>query len=245
MGNQADNSLSASGGPELPKIGLQRGGAWSFLTIRPPHLKGPQFHLELDGDTLRGSISGGAVPGGTLHIKIDESGAHGYGPMGSVSLDFFEENGAKVVEGQWNGGRVHLAFAPESVKGTIAVNSFFATKSDPFGTGGMAAARGTRFGPAAFGAGGVGAEFIDPLPQDVSCEYYLNLDASNGAMVGGSTCGAMPQETRLEVPEVAQAWLTDAQLMTILVAVLATPPALTAESTSLQHTSPSNQTPRN
>ncbi len=70
---------------------------------------------------------------------------------------------------------------------------------------------------------------IEPLPSDVSCEYYLDSVTPDGALNGGSTCAGMPQQTRLEVPSVARAWMTHAELVTVLVAVLSSPPLVLAE----------------
>ena len=76
---------------------------------------------------------------------------------------------------------------------------------------------------------GRAADHIDPLPADVSCEYYLDQLSTDGALNGGSTCAGMPQQTRLEVPALAQAWMTHAELVTVLVAVLSSPPVVIAE----------------
>ena len=195
-----------------------------MLTLRPPHLSGPQFHLLLKNSVLTGAISGGTAPAGTLRVNIKPDGAEGFGPLGPVSLDFFSDESTTTAEGTWNGGRVHLVFSRDSLKGTVAANSFFYSKTHGSGTSGMEAFRNPRM--RVFGRS---ADHIDPLPSDVSCEYYLDQLTPDGALNGGSTCAGMPQQTRLEVPRVAQAWMTRAELVTVLVAVLSSPPLVVAE----------------
>ena len=208
--------------PDVPLIGLQRGGHWSVLSIRPPHLSGQMFHLMLKNSVLTGAVSGGTAPAGTLRVNITKDGAEGFGPLGPVSLDFFVEEASTTVEGTWNGGRVHLVFARDSLRGTVASNSFFYSKSNSAGMAGSEAFRNPRLR-------GRAADMIDPLPSDVSCEYYLDSLSSDGALNGGSTCAGMPQQTRLEVPSVAKAWMTHSELVTVLVAVLSAPPIVIAE----------------
>jgi len=222
--------------PELPKIGLQRGGHWSVLTIRPPHLNGQQFHLQLKNSVLTGAISGGDAPGGVLRVSIKEDGAEGYGPLGPVSLDFSSDEVSTTAEGMWNGGRVHLVFTQDSLKGTVTTNSFFSSKSNPADDHNMDMRRMGSFGQRS-------ADLMDPLPIDVSCEYFLDHLSSDGALKGGSTCSGMPQPTRLEVPKVAQAWLTRAELVTILVAVLSSPPIAVSEQYGPKFEPPSTQNP--
>ena len=225
----ADASGVASGGPpresggaDTPLIGLQRGGHWSVLTIRPPHLSGPLFHLMLKNSVLTGAVSGGTAPSGVLRVSITPEGAEGFGPLGPVSLDFSTDEATTLVEGTWNGGRVHLKFSRDSLHGTVAANSFFFSKSNSSGMTGTEAFRNPRLY-------GRAADQIDPLPSDQSCEYYLDQLSPDGALNGGSTCSGMPQQTRLEVPAIARAWLTHSELVTILVAVLSAPPRVLAE----------------
>jgi hypothetical protein len=224
-------------GADVPLIGLQRGGHWSVLTIRPPHLSGPQFHLLLKNSVLTGAISGGTAPAGTLRVNIKPDGAEGFGPLGPVSLDFFSDESTTTAEGTWNGGRVHLVFSRDSLKGTVASNSFFYSKTHAAGTSGMESFRNPRL--RAFGRS---ADHIDPLPSDVSCEYYLDQLTADGALNGGSTCAGMPQQTRLEVPRIAQAWMTRAELVTVLVAVLSSPPLVVAEDYGPKFEPPSTAT---
>jgi hypothetical protein len=214
--------VGSSPGSDTPLIGLQRGGHWSVLTIRPPHLSGPLFHLMLKNSVLTGAISGGSAPGGVLRVSISNDGAQGFGPLGPVSLDYHTDEQSTTVEGTWNGGRVHLKFARDSLHGTVAANSFFHSKSNASGMAGTESFRNPRLT-------GRSADFIDPLPSDQSCEYYLDQLSSDGALNGGSTCSGMPQQTRLEVPALAKTWLTHPELVTILVAVLSAPPVVMAE----------------
>jgi hypothetical protein len=209
--------------PETPQIGLQRGGRWSVLTLKPPHLTGPHFNLMLKGGVLTGSISGGNAPAGNLHVNIADDGIEGYGPLGPVSVDFITTEDSTVADGMWNGLRVHIVFTKESVKGTVAENSDFNARSDPEARQGLRAFRGqSRSGP-------TGASQIDPLPNNSSCEYFLTDVTPEGALTGGSICAGMPQPTRLEVPKMAGTYLTKPELVTLLVAVLSAPPTAAAE----------------
>jgi hypothetical protein len=203
------------GGEDTPQIGLQRGGHWSVLTIKPPHLTGPQFNLLLKDHVLTGSISGGTAPGGNLHVAIADDGADGHGPLGPVSMDFVTNEDSTVAEGMWNGHRVHIVFRKESVKGTIADNSDMNSKTD-------SAFRGTAMR-------GGGQSMLDPAARNSSCEYFLTEVTIEGALTGGSICSGMPQPTRLEVPRLAQSFLTRPELVTVLVAVLSSPPVVASE----------------
>src|SRR3954451_3813757 len=71
----AESGSSTRSGEDTPQIGLQRGSRWSVLTLKPPHLTGPQFNLVLKDGVLSGSISGGTAPGGNVHVSIAEDGA--------------------------------------------------------------------------------------------------------------------------------------------------------------------------
>jgi hypothetical protein len=207
-------------GDDTPQIGLQRGGHWSVLSIRPPHLTGPQFNLMLKDHVLSGSISGGTAPGGNLHVAIADDGADGHGPLGPVSMDFVTTEDSTVAEGMWNGHRVHIVFRRESVKGTIADNSDMMTKTDP--------EQGRTFRTRALGGTG-GQNMLDPAARNSSCEYFLTEISTDGALTGGSICSGMPQPTRLEVPTMANTYLTRPELVTVLVAVLSSPPQVAAE----------------
>jgi hypothetical protein len=223
-----------------PLIGLQRGGRWSVLTIKPPHLSGPHFHMVLRNSVLSGSISGGgAAPAGSLRVNIKEDGAEGFGPLGPVSLDIHVDDESTTAEGLWNGGRVHLVFSRGSLRGTVTANSYFHAKTNPSSAGGFERVRGY------FPRPSNPIDTFDPLPEDTSCEYFLTEVAPDGALTGGSTCTGMPQHTRLEVPRIAETYMTHAELVTVLVAVLASPPQALAEGIGQpgpRFDGPSNQT---
>src|SRR3954464_7069322 len=72
---------SSTRGEDTPQISLYRGGGWSVLSLKPPHLTGPLFNMILKDGVLTGTISGGTSPGGALHISIADDGADGHGPM--------------------------------------------------------------------------------------------------------------------------------------------------------------------
>ena len=210
---------------DTPQISLYRGGGWSVLTLKPPHLTGPLFNMILKDGVLTGTISGGTSPGGALHISIADDGADGHGPMGPVSMDFITTPDSTIAEGMWNGHRVHLVFRKDSIRGTVADNSDINTRTDREASRGMPAMR-TRSG-----ARIPGADAIDPLPKNSSCEYFLTETSPDGALTGGSICSGMPQPTKLEVPKMAQAYLTRPELVTVLVAMLSAPPQSNAEET--------------
>jgi hypothetical protein len=212
--------MGGNGGPsDTPQIGLQRGGRWSVISVKPPHLTGPQFNLLLKGGVLSGSISSGAAPGGNLHVSIAEDGAEGHGPLGPVAMDYISTADSTTAQGMWNGHRIHMVFTKESVKGTVADNSDVMTRGDADSA--IRARTRQRIGNI--------ANNFDPSPRNSSCEYFLNELASDGALTGGSICSGMPQPTRLEVPTMAQTWLTRPELVTLLVAVLSAPPVGNAE----------------
>ena len=207
---------------DTPQIGLKRGSRWSVLTLKPPNLTGPQFNMMLKDGVLSGTISGGGAPGGTIHISIADDGAEGYGPLGPVSMDFITTQDSTIAEGMWNGHRVHIVFSHDSVKGTIADNSDVSSRTDVEAMRGMPSLRRN-------GVRVAGANQIDPLPANSSCEYFLTEVSPDGALTGGSICSGMPQPTRLEVPRQAQAYLTRPELVTVLVAVLSSPPPTQSE----------------
>ncbi len=53
----------------------------------------------------------------------------------------------------------------------------------------------------------------------------------------------MPQQTRLEVPAMARAWMTHSELVTVLVAVLSAPPVVQAEEYGPRFEPPATQRP--
>jgi hypothetical protein len=105
--------------PELAggvEVGLRRGATWSTLTVRPPYVIGPRANLHLDKGTFTGAIDGRPV-----RIHVEPDGISGSGPTGPVAVDIKEGPDQTVMEGTWNGSRVHFEFTPESVKGSLAV----------------------------------------------------------------------------------------------------------------------------
>jgi hypothetical protein len=222
---------------DAPLIGLQRGASWSVMALKPPHFSGPNFHLQLKKNVLSGRISGGTAPSGTLRVKISENGAEGFGPLGPVSMTYTADDRGIEVEGLWNGGRIHFVFSQDSLKGTIASNSFFYGRANPADAHGMQSFQNSSQLASM-------ADSVDPLPSDVSCEYYLNEVNNDGSLSGGSTCAGMPQQTRLEVPEAARTLLTQPELVTLLVAVLSAPPTVNAENFGPRPLPPPTSTPR-
>jgi hypothetical protein len=118
---------------------------------------------------------------------------------------------------------VHLVFRRDSIKGTVADNSDVMSRTDREATRGMPGLRNRS------GQRMAGADSIDPLPRNSSCEYFLTETSPDGALTGGSICSGMPQPTKLEVPKMAQAYLTRPELVTVLVAVLSAPPPSPSE----------------
>jgi hypothetical protein len=220
----ACSSTGSSVREDTPQISLYRGGGWSVLSLKPPHLTGPLFNMILKDGVLTGTVSGGTSPGGALHISIADDGADGHGPMGPVSMDFITTHDSTIAEGMWNGHRVHLVFKKDSIRGTVADNSDVNTRTDRDATRGMASMRNRATGQRL-----PGADAIDPLPRNSSCEYFLTETSPDGALTGGSICSGMPQPTKLEVPKMAQAYLTRPELVTVLVALLSAPPQSNAE----------------
>jgi hypothetical protein len=61
------------------------------------------------------------------------------------------------------------------------------------------------------------------------CQYVLDRVDSNGARLGTSICGGLPEETRLEVPRPVLAWLTRPELVVVLLALFSSPPFTSLE----------------
>lgn len=185
------------GGPE---IGLRRGNAWSTLTVRPPHIVGPDANL-----ILRDSVLSGSLGGELLSVRIVGDGADGHAPAGPVSLTFRVGPASLEASGMWNGNRVRLTFAEDSLHGSVSRwveelnNSMFSPAPNPDAPG--------------------------PRP-DANCQYVLTELGSDGALSGTSICAGMPVRTRLEVPRSIQAWMTRSELVVVLVALLSAPPGV-------------------
>lgn len=209
---------------DTPLIALRRGGRWSVLSVRPPHLGGPQFQLVLRNGVLTGTVTSGTAPTGTLRVTIREDGASGFGPLGPIALEYFDDSAGLRAEGLWNGGRVRLLFTTNAVTGVVTANSEFYGKMNPSSGAGL-----DSFRPPSRMPNTLSSEVTELLPADTTCEYDLSELGKDGALDGGSTCAGMMQQTRLEVPRVAQTWMTRAELVTVLVAMLAAPPAARGE----------------
>jgi hypothetical protein len=110
----ASGGLSELGGGI--EMGVRRGSAWTTLTVKLPYVLGPSTSLRLDKGRVTGAINGRGVS-----ITIEPDGAHGTGPYGPVSLDIYDGEDAMVIEGLWNGSRVHFRVTESSFRGTIAV----------------------------------------------------------------------------------------------------------------------------
>jgi hypothetical protein len=124
-----------------------------------------------------------------MDVKITGDEASGFGPSGPVELTVADQDGNTVVSGTWNGGPVHLALAPDSLKGSVILRP------------------GRSLG------------------SEQSCGYELRVRAGS-ALVGSSSCGGMPQDTRLEVDPRLRAMMTPTEMVVVLVATLANPPSL-------------------
>jgi hypothetical protein len=196
-------ALRAERRPAPPQMGLARGARWSVLSVQPPNLSGPFFELVLRDHVLTGWVAGETAPGGAVRVSIEPDGASGFGPLGPVALDIEEQPDRLAVQGLWNGQRCKLVFTPGEMRATIADNARPAVRPS---LGGM-----------------------EPPARDSSCQYVLDRAEPDGGLSGVSICAGMPQPTRLEVPAVADALLTRAELVTVLVAFLSAPPVAGSE----------------
>jgi hypothetical protein len=77
---------------------------------------GPTAELQLKDGVLRGLMSSRA-----LDVAIAGTEANGFAPGGPASLKITERDGVVEVDGLWNGGPVHFAFGPASVRGSAIV----------------------------------------------------------------------------------------------------------------------------
>lgn len=98
------------------EIGLRRGSGWSTLKVRPPRIIGPRVNLKLGKGTFSGSIDGRPV-----NITMEPGGFRGMGPAGMVAVDVQEGADQLIVEGTWNGARVHFEITSETFKGSLAI----------------------------------------------------------------------------------------------------------------------------
>jgi hypothetical protein len=95
-------------------MGLRRGAAWVTLTVKPPHIIGPNASLKLS----KGLMTGASAGSGPVHIKISREEALGQGP-GRVDVDFTEGVDEYRADGLWNNAPVHLKVTSDSLKASI------------------------------------------------------------------------------------------------------------------------------
>lgn len=62
------------------------------------------------------------------------------------------------------------------------------------------------------------------LTSTLWCQYVLDTVEDDGSWSGVSTCTGMPENTRLEVPESVQRWLTRPELVVVVLTLLSSPP---------------------
>jgi hypothetical protein len=98
------------------EVGLRRGAAWSTVTVKPPYVIGPRVNLRLSRGLFTGAIDQGAV-----NLRADAQGLEGMGPAGQVAVDIEEHPDKLVIQGSWNGSRVHFEVTAASLRGTIAL----------------------------------------------------------------------------------------------------------------------------
>jgi hypothetical protein len=65
------------------------------------------------------------------------------------------------------------------------------------------------------------------------CQYVLDQADQDGTRRGVSTCFGLPEETIVEIPEPLGGWLTRSEMVSVLLALLSTPPVAGAETRSL------------
>ncbi len=179
----------------MTHVGLSRGATSSSLAMALPYLFGPSFTLRLESGKLTGWSSGTLAATGALRVHIERDGAHGQGVDGSVALHFVDEEDHTLVEGLWNGRQVRLEFSAQSIQGTVSDSSD----------------RGWLSGPEHAGSNGY-------------CHYRLDGVDRQGGYSGRSVCKGMPVETRLVIPPLAHTLLTRAELLTVVICLLSSPP---------------------
>ncbi len=191
---------SGGGLPEVKggvELGLRRGSAWSTLTVRMPYVIGPRVQLELKRGVFTGSINGYPV-----HLNVEADGVAGSGPMGQVAIDLSEGPDKLVIEGTWNGSRVHFEITSASLRGSVAV----------------------------YVRGSSGDIPRAPTAGDVhTCQYVLDKVERDGSRSGTSICDGLPEDTLVEVPRAVLGWLTRQELAVVLLALLSAPPYTTME----------------
>ena len=102
--------------PGAPGVAIRRGSTWATYSFKPPRIVSPSGELQLEDGVLRGFMSSRVVD-----VRIGDEGATGFGGGGPVNLTIAERDGRIEVDGLWNGGPVHLVFAPALVRGSVIV----------------------------------------------------------------------------------------------------------------------------
>jgi hypothetical protein len=96
------------------ELGLRRGSAWQTIKVRPPYVIGPTASLRL----VKGIFTGMSAGGDLVHINVDRQQALGRGP-GRVDMDFESEADTFLIDGVWNGDRVHFRITTDSLRGSL------------------------------------------------------------------------------------------------------------------------------
>jgi hypothetical protein len=109
-------ATSGNRGPGRPAVALRRGSAWVTYSFALPSIVGPTADLRLKDGVFRGLVDGRAV-----EVKVSQGEATGFAPRGPANLKIAEHDGQVDVDGMWNGGPAHLAFAPSFLRGSLVV----------------------------------------------------------------------------------------------------------------------------
>jgi hypothetical protein len=188
--------------PELrggAELALRRGSSWSTLKVQPPYAIGPRVNLHFNHGKVSGQIDAGVV----MDSRI-----------GAVSLTI-NEDGIEGT-GPYGAVAVDIEERPNTLNFDGTWNgsrvNFVITADSLKGTIPI-----RRFGASSSVAG------------VSSCQYVLDRVAADGAREGTSICNGLPEETRLEVPRVVEAWLTRKEMVVVLLALLSTPPQTSLE----------------
>jgi len=204
---------SAVGGygprPADVEVALRRGAAWTVFSVHPSHLVGPAGTLRFERGNMVGYLNQQPV-----HLSIAEGQLTG-SVGGRVTVDYEELGGVVEISGVWNDGRVFFEITPETLRGTINAGS-------------------VREGPRSARAAAAAGPFT-PLQNPLlsvgpsageygRCQFVLDRLDQAGARVGTSICQGMPQPTRLEFPPQVETYLTRAEIVAVLLAVLSTAP---------------------
>jgi hypothetical protein len=97
-----------------PGIAIQRGGAWSTISVQLPQITGPDVDLTFDGTRLRGFVGGGAIS-----VKLSGDKADGFAPSGPVNVTISRAGDDLAIDGMWNGGPAHLRVGPDGLHGSV------------------------------------------------------------------------------------------------------------------------------